>query len=54
MLKILLQGKNGFADISKNLIIHHTDQKIILLNHQANCVENSNMLSNATTSFDKL
>jgi len=46
-----LHEKNEFAEVSKNL---GTNLKIILLDHQNNCVGNSSMMSNSTKSFDIL
>jgi len=47
----LLHGKNGFAEVSKNL---GTDPKIILLEHENNSVERFNVGDNAVKSFNIL
>jgi len=45
--------KNGFAEISKNLV-KYTDLIIILFNYQNNYVRRSSVMGNAAKNFDFL
>jgi len=47
-----IHDKNNFAEVSKNLL--DTDLKIILLNHQSNYVERSNIFDNTAKCFNIL
>jgi len=51
-VRILIHGKNGFADVSKNLARYSLE--IILLDHQNNYVEYFNIFDNAEKCFNIL
>jgi len=51
-IHILIHGKSGFADVSKNLTRYSL--KIILLDHQNNYVERLNIFDNAAKCFNIL